>query len=101
VEWASFDNLRKLEVSGFFKQGGMRLRNRDDETTFKVRRGKVGGFRDYFTPEQVAELEEIVATRLSPRFGYTAGAAEPGQPAAAAPSEPAAATGEPRPAAHG
>jgi hypothetical protein len=93
VEWASFENLRKMEASGFFKQGGMRLRNRDDETTFKVRRGKVGGFRDDFTPEQVAELEEIVATRLSPRFGYTARG-----PAAA---ETAPATGEPRPAVNG
>jgi len=70
VRWGSFDNQRKLETSGHFNQGGMRLRNRSDETTYKVRRGKVGGFRDYFTPEQAAELEEIVATRLSPRFGY-------------------------------
>jgi len=70
VAWGSFDNLRKLETSGFFKQGGMRLRDRNDETTLKVRRGKVGGFHDYFTPEQAAELEEIVAKRLSPRFGY-------------------------------
>lgn len=70
VEWASFNNLRKLETSGFFSQGGMRLRNRNDENSFKVRRGKVGGFRDYFTPEQVDELEEFVARRLSSRFGY-------------------------------
>jgi len=70
VEWGSFDNLRKLEVDGYFSQGGMRLRNRNDETTFKVRRGKVGGFHDYFTPEQVAELEEFMVRRLSPRFGY-------------------------------
>jgi hypothetical protein len=70
VEWASFDNLRKLETSGFFKQGGMRLRVRGDETTYKVRRGKVGGFRDDFTPEQADELEQVVAQRLSPRFGY-------------------------------
>ena len=81
VEWGSFDNLRKLESSGIFKQGGMRLRDRNDETTFKVRRGKVGGYRDYFTPEQVAELEELMATRLSPTFGYGP-AAESALPAA-------------------
>jgi hypothetical protein len=106
VEWASFDNLRKLEASGFFRQGGMRLRNRADETTFKVRRGKVGGFRDYFTPEQVAELEEIVATRLSPRFGYVgnAGAESGSQQAredAATRAAPAGASEDPRPAANG
>ena len=71
-----------LLTSGHFNQGGMRLRNRKDETTYKVRRGKVGGFRDYFTPGQVAELEQIVAARLSPRFGYFPGAAgQSGSPA--------------------
>jgi len=70
VEFGSFDNLRALESEGFFRQGGMKLRDRDDPNTFKVRRGKVGGYRDYFTPEQAAELEAIVTERLSPAFGY-------------------------------
>jgi hypothetical protein len=42
VEWGSFDNLQKLETSGTFSQGGMKLVNPDDPSTFKVRRGKVG-----------------------------------------------------------
>jgi hypothetical protein len=82
VRFGSFDNLRKLETGGFFRQGGMTLRNKDDPNTFKVRRGKVGGYRDYFTPEQAAELEEIVRTRLSPTLGY--------EPAGPAPVETAA-----------
>jgi hypothetical protein len=75
VEWASFDNLRKLESDGHFRSGGITLRNRDDQETFKVRRGKVGGYRDDLTPEQGRELEEIVAKRLSPSFGYVAATA--------------------------
>ncbi len=71
VEWGSFDNLRKLESEGFFRQGGMTLRNPKDPESFKVRRAKVGGYRDYFTPEQAAELEALVNERLSPVFGYT------------------------------
>lgn len=72
VSFGSFDNLKQLESKGFFKQGGLTLRNPNDPNSFKVRRGKVGGYRDYFTHEQAAELEEIVATRLSPVFGYAA-----------------------------
>ncbi len=72
VEWGSFENLRKLETSGFFKRGGMTLRNPNDENTFKVRRGKVGGYRDYFTDAQVQELEGLVRERLLPVFGYLA-----------------------------
>jgi hypothetical protein len=71
VEWGSFDNLRKLEAEGFFSQGGMTLRNPKDPESFKVRRAKVGGYRDYFSPQQVEELETLVNDNLSPVFGYT------------------------------
>lgn len=70
VRFGSFDNLRQLETKGFFRQGGLTLRDPKDPNTFKVRRGKVGGYRDYFTAEQAAELEGIVRARLSPSLGY-------------------------------
>jgi hypothetical protein len=70
VEFGAFDNLRQLESKGFFRQGGLRLRNPNDPESFKVRRAKVGGYRDYFTDEQTAELDTLVAERLSPTFGY-------------------------------
>ena len=44
--------------------------NRANPDSYKVRRAKVGGYRDYFTAEQVAELEALMRARLSPRFGY-------------------------------
>ena len=70
VEFASFENLRKLERSNYFHNAGLRLRNPKDPDTFKVRRGKMGGYRDYFTAEQVALMEDMVYTRLSPALGY-------------------------------
>ncbi len=70
VDFGSFDNLRKLESKGFFRWGGLTLRNSSDPDTFKVRRGKVNGYRDYFTPEQVSEMEELMYSCLSPTFGY-------------------------------
>jgi hypothetical protein len=78
VRFGSFDNLRQLESQGFFRQGGLKRRDPDDPDAFKVRRGKVGGYRDYFTPEQVAELEALMAARLSPTLGYGAGDATRG-----------------------
>jgi len=85
AEWGSFDNLKKLEAEGQFRSGGMALVNgvrQNDPDTFKVRRGKVGGFRDYFTDIQVAELEELVESRLSPTFGYHKSAMAEGSAAA-------------------
>ena len=37
--------------------------------TFKVRKAKVGGYRDYFTDEQCEQLQQMVA-QLDPMFGY-------------------------------
>ncbi len=70
VEWGSFDNLQKLETSGTFSQGGMKLVNAGDPSTYKVRRGKVGGYRDDFEPEQVAELEALVRDNIAAELGY-------------------------------
>ena len=70
VEWGSFDNLQKLETSGTFSQGGMKLVNKNDPSTYKVRRGKVGGYRDDFEPAQVAELEALVREKIAPGLGY-------------------------------
>ncbi len=70
VEWGSFDNLQKLETRGTFTQGGMKLVNADDPSTYKVRRGKVGGYREDFPPEQVAELEALVRAAILPELGY-------------------------------
>jgi hypothetical protein len=70
VTWGSFDNLQKLETSGTFRQGGMKLVNAGDPSTYKVRRGKVGGYREDFPPDQVAELEALVRERIDPALGY-------------------------------
>ena len=70
VEWGSFDNLQKLETSGTFSQGGMKLVNPSDPSTFKVRRGKVGGYREDFNAQQVAELEALVRDNILPELGY-------------------------------
>ena len=70
VEWGSFDNLQKLETKGTFSQGGMKLVDAGDPSTFKVRRGKVGGYREDFDEHQVAELEALVRDTIDPALGY-------------------------------
>ena len=78
VEFAAFDNMRKLEESNYFKNSSMAPRKGEGP---KVRRGKVGGYRDYYNAEQIAVMEAMVAERLTPELGY-------GRPSpAAAPGE--------------
>ncbi len=73
VEFASVENMRKKEQENYFWRSGSRVKAKDvnDPNTFKVRKAKVGGYRDYFDDDQVAELDAMVDSRLLPVFGYT------------------------------
>ena len=51
--------------------GRMAPGNRSNPDSYKVRRAKVGGFRDYFDDQQVEQIEAMVSADLSPFFGYT------------------------------
>ena len=84
VAFASFDNMRKMETNSTFWQSGGRMRPRDasNPKSFKTRRGKVGGYRDYFDDDEVAEIERLVEQQLSPVFGYAKASAAPQVPAA-------------------
>jgi hypothetical protein len=71
VDYAAFENMRRLEESGAVKGAGRRLGagRAGDPHSFKARRAKVGGWSDYFSPEEVARIEALAAT-LDPVFGY-------------------------------
>jgi hypothetical protein len=85
VTYASMDNMRRLERENSGKlMSNSRLKPGDanDPSSFKVRRGKVGGWRDYLTPEEVLKIDRMVETDLDPTFAY--GAAQKGSPSASA-----------------
>ncbi len=48
----------------------MMPRDKDNPNSFKVRRAKVGGYRDYFTDEEVAAIDQRLADTLDPMFSY-------------------------------
>jgi hypothetical protein len=73
VDFASFEKLREKEQSGYFDNRSLTLRNASDPETLKVRRGKVGGYRDDLTPEQSAWVEEQIESRLASAYGYGGG----------------------------
>jgi len=72
VAFASYDNMKGMEQKRVFSGHGQRLvpGNRENPDSFKVRRGKVGGYRDYFDDAQLAAIDEIMRQRTGPLFGY-------------------------------
>jgi hypothetical protein len=74
VAYAAYDNMRQLEDKRVFWLSGLRLRpgDRANPQSYKVRRAKVGGWRDYFDDREVAAIERLLAARPKPPFGYGA-----------------------------
>ena len=85
VAFASVENMRALETKRVFWLAGSRMKPGDkaNPESFKVRRAKVGGYRDYFDDAQLAQLDALVEERLLPGFGYRA-SERPEPPRAAA-----------------
>jgi hypothetical protein len=79
VRQCSFDEMKRKEREQAYKNSRLKARDADDPESFKVRRGKVGGFRDYFSSEQATQLETYVLETLHPDLGYGVRQAE--QPA--------------------
>jgi hypothetical protein len=72
VRFASVDNLRELERQKFFRGAGIRMKPKDQSNpdSYKVRRAKVGGYRDYFDDDQLVRIDVLVRSSLAPVFGY-------------------------------
>ncbi len=73
IEYARYENMKKLEEKSAFRFAGGRMQPGDKKNpdSYKVRRAKVGGYRDYYTDEQVAAIDAYLAEHLSSAFNYT------------------------------
>ncbi|MBN9551459.1 MAG: sulfotransferase domain-containing protein [Alphaproteobacteria bacterium] len=60
----SFERMRQSEASGEFASrygGKLRPRDPNDPESFKVRRGKVGGYPDYLSADDIAYCDSVLA----------------------------------------
>jgi hypothetical protein len=71
LEFARFENMQKLEAAGAFDSNILHPGNVRDPESFKVRRGKIGGYREYLSAEDQQYAADALSG-LDPRFGYSA-----------------------------
>jgi hypothetical protein len=85
VRFASVENMRNMETKRTFWLSGSRMvaKDKSNPNSFKVRKAKVGGYRDYFDDRQIQTLNQLVADRLDSIFGYEF-ASDPGDQTASA-----------------
>ena len=69
LDFSRFENMQKLEAAGAFDSKILHPGDVRDPESFKVRRGKVGGYREYLSVEDQAYAADAM-TKLDSRFGY-------------------------------
>jgi Sulfotransferase domain len=70
LEFSRFENMQKLEAAGAFDSNILHPGDVRDPESFKVRRGKVGGYREYLSADD-QQFAAAAMRELDRRFGYT------------------------------
>jgi len=82
VAYAEFEKMKQREQSGQVSDTRLAAGDVNNPDSFKARRAKVGGYRDYFDAQQIERIDSLVSETLHPAFNYTshtASAAAAGQ----------------------
>jgi hypothetical protein len=72
VRYASFDNMRKLELTDGLKSETLRPGDPENPDTYKTRKGVVGDYLNHFTPDDIEYVNELMKRSEIATFGYTA-----------------------------
>mgnify|MGYP001048112435 CR=1 FL=1 len=68
IEFARFDNLRRLEASGRLSDSALKPKDASDPDSFKVRKGKVGGYRENLSEDDLAFIAETLDSYPCPFY---------------------------------
>ncbi|MCK5850622.1 MAG: sulfotransferase domain-containing protein [Kiritimatiellae bacterium] len=70
VELGSFDNMKKLETENALDNARLRATDLNNPESFKVRKGKIGGYVDYLSSADIEYVDNLVMKKLDGFFGY-------------------------------
>lgn len=72
VDWSSFDRMQDRERRGFYDPTLEKLNPRDvaDPDSFKVRKGRIGSYREEVSDEDIAYLDDYIRAHLHDRFAF-------------------------------
>ncbi len=69
IEFSKFENMKKMEAEDQLKTNILRPGDPYDPDSFKVRKGEVGGYVNYFSDDELPLLDRSIAG-LDPFYGY-------------------------------
>jgi hypothetical protein len=69
IDYNSFEKMKKRERDGAYEHPAMEKAGQDN-SSFKTRRGKVGGYVDYLNEESIQFMNDYIKENLNPSYGY-------------------------------
>ncbi|GAA0448788.1 sulfotransferase domain-containing protein [Streptomyces sp. NPDC046215] len=76
ADFADFQAMRAMELTDALGTDRLRPTVPGDPDSYKTRRGVIGGFRDYLTPEQIDYVDDVTRRILAPQWQPAAFAAD-------------------------
>lgn len=70
VAQSSFERMKRMEREGVLNEPWMRAERTASRDAMKVRRGRVGGYRDVLSPRDIAYVDTVVREELASEFPY-------------------------------
>ena len=70
VMYADFDNMRRMERESRFDTAILNPSDISKLETYKTRKGKTGGYKDYLAEEEIKTLNQKMHENLSDFYGY-------------------------------
>jgi hypothetical protein len=66
VEFCRFENMKRMEQEGRYATRSLSARHSGDERTFKMRKGKVGGYREHLSRQDRDWVDGLIEETLDP-----------------------------------
>ncbi len=70
IKYTQFENMKKMEKQDKFNMKRLRPGNKKDPESYKTRRGKVGGYKDYLSKKEIIVLNKKMK-HLTKFYGYS------------------------------
>lgn len=68
INFGSFDNMKKIEYNQSLKSKIMVASKQDDNESYKVRKGKVGGYIDYLNQDDIDYIDRVITQMGCPFY---------------------------------
>ena len=69
IEFASFSNMKKMESSQAIESSILQPGDSQDQNSYKVRKGKVGGYTEHLTEEDIDYIDKVIKKMGCPFLG--------------------------------